>query len=46
MDLKNLKRLSAGQRIHERRMKQAARKEGTIYHSLIVRRAPAKKAGE
>lgn len=39
-----VKRLSAGQRIYERRMKQAARQEGTIYHSLIVHRAPAKKA--
>jgi hypothetical protein len=43
-DKTKLKRLSAGQRIHERRMKQAARKEGNVYHSLIVRHAPAKKA--
>lgn len=43
-DLTNLKRLSAGQRTHERRMKQAARQEGSVYHSLIIRQVVAKKA--
>ena len=42
----NFKPLSKGQRTHERRMKQAARQDGTVFHSLIVRRAPVKKAGE
>jgi hypothetical protein len=33
---KNTKRLSKSQRIHVRRVKQAARKDGAIYQSLKV----------
>jgi len=40
------KRLPKGERTHVRRMKQAARKDGTIYRSQKVHRAPAKTAGE
>ncbi len=36
--------LSKGQRIHERRMKQAARQENAVYHSLTIRRVPTNKA--
>jgi hypothetical protein len=36
------KRLSKGQRLHIRRMKQEARKEGTVYRPQKVHRAPAK----
>jgi hypothetical protein len=36
------KRLSKGQRTHVRRLKQAARQEGTIYRSPIIHRAPVK----
>lgn len=35
-------RLSKGARTHERRMKAAARKEGTVYHSLLVHRTTSK----
>jgi hypothetical protein len=45
-NMAKLKRLPKGQRAYERRMKQAARQEGTAYRSLIVRHAPAKKAAE
>ena len=38
-------RLSKSQRTHERRMKQAARKDGVVYRSLIIRRAQAKTVG-
>ena len=37
------KRLPKGLRLHIRRLKQEARKEGTVYRSPIVRRSPAKK---
>jgi hypothetical protein len=40
------KRLSKGLRLHIRRLKQEARKEGTVYRSPIVRRTQAKTAGE
>ena len=35
-------RLSKGARTHERRMKAAARKDGTVYHSLLVHRTTSK----
>jgi hypothetical protein len=38
------KRLSKGLRLHIRRLKQEARKEGTVYRSPIVHRNPAKTA--
>jgi hypothetical protein len=41
-----LKRSSKSQRTHVRRMKQAARKDGTAYDSHKVRHTPAKIAGE
>lgn len=41
---KNYKPLSKGQRIHERRMKQVARQEGTVYRSMIIRQPLVKKA--
>ncbi len=40
------KRLPKGLRQYIRRLKQEARKEGTVYRAPITRRAPAKKAGE
>jgi hypothetical protein len=40
------KRLPKGLRLHIRRLKQTARKDDTIYRSPIIRRAPAKIAGE
>jgi hypothetical protein len=40
------RRLSKGQRIHIRRMKQVALKDGTLYSPPRVSRAPAKIAGE
>jgi hypothetical protein len=40
------RRLSKGQRLHIRRMKQAAQKDGTSYSPPRVSRAPAKVAGE
>ncbi len=40
------KRPSKGQRTYVRRMKQTARKDGTIYRSQKVHRAAAKTAGE
>jgi hypothetical protein len=36
------KRLPQGLRKHVRRLKQEARKEGTVYRSPIIRRTPAK----
>jgi hypothetical protein len=39
------KRIPQGLRKHIRRLKQEARKEGTVYRSPIVRRTPAKKPG-
>jgi len=36
------KRLPKSQRAHIRRMKQIARKEGTVYNLRQVRRTPAK----
>jgi len=41
-----LKRLSKGQRTHVRRMKQAVRKDGTIYNSPKAHRTPVKIAEE
>ncbi len=41
-----LKRASKSQRTHVRRMKQAARKEGTVYDPHKVHHTPIKKAGE
>jgi hypothetical protein len=46
MNKTNLKRLSKGQRSYTRRMKQTARKEGTIYRSARVNRTPEKPVGE
>lgn len=43
---KNKKRLSKGLRTHIRRLKQEARKEGTVYRSPIIHRTPVKTAGE
>jgi hypothetical protein len=43
--LKN-KRLSKGQRKHIRRLKQAARKEGSTYHPPNTDRTPKKPDGE
>jgi hypothetical protein len=40
------KRRPKGQRTYMRRMKQTARKDGTVYRSLRTRLAPAKIAGE
>jgi hypothetical protein len=37
-----MKRLSKGLRTHIRRLKQEARKEGTIYRAPVVRRVPEK----
>jgi hypothetical protein len=42
----NKKRLSQGLRTHIRRLKQEARKEGTVYRSPIIHRAPEKIVGE
>jgi hypothetical protein len=39
-------RLPKGQRKHVRRMKQNARRDGTVYNPFIIRHAPAKKAAE
>ncbi len=41
-----LKRASKSQRTHVRRMKQAARRDGTTYDSHKVRHTPVKTAGE
>lgn len=38
--------LSKGQRTHERRLKQNARKEGTVYHPNAVRKPLVKKSEE
>ena len=38
------KRFPKGLRLHIRRLKQEARKEGTIYRSPIIRRVPEKPA--
>lgn len=40
------KRLSQGLRTHIRRLKQEARKEGTVYRAPIIHRTPIKTAGE
>jgi RNA processing factor Prp31 len=40
------KRLPQGLRKHIRRLKQEARKEGTVYRSPFIRRIPAKTTGE
>jgi hypothetical protein len=40
------KRLSKGLRKYIRGLKQDARKEGTVYRSPIIRRAPEKTVGE
>jgi hypothetical protein len=40
------KRLAKGQRKHIRKMKQAARSDGTVYISQKVRRVPGKSTGE
>jgi hypothetical protein len=40
------KRASKGQRTHLRRLKQAARNDGTLYSPPRISRAPAKIAGE
>ena len=42
----NKKRLPQGLRKHIRGLKQDARKEGTVYRSPIIRRAPEKTVGE
>jgi RNA processing factor Prp31 len=42
----NQKRLSQGLRTHIRRLKQKARKEGTVYRSPTIHHTPAKTAGE
>lgn len=46
MDMTHLKRLSAGQRIYIRRLKQTARQNGTVYRSPIARQPQAKKTGK
>ena len=40
------KRPSKGQRANTRRIKQAARKDGTVYRSPNAHRTPKKTAGE
>jgi len=40
------KRLPKGLRLHIRRLKQEARKEGTVYRSPIIHRAPEKTVGK
>jgi hypothetical protein len=40
------KRLPKGLRTHIRRLKQEARKEGTVYRAPVVRRVPGKSAEE
>ncbi len=45
-DKQKKKRLSKGQRKHIRRLKQAARKEGSVYHPPNTNRAPKKNDGE
>ena len=39
------KRLPKGLRTYIRRLKQEARKEGTVYRAPIIQRAPEKKDG-
>jgi hypothetical protein len=41
-----VKRPSKGQRIYNRRLKQAARKDGSLYHSPNAHSAPKKTTGE
>lgn len=36
------KRLAKGLRLHIRRLKQEARKEGTVYRSPVIKRDPVK----
>jgi hypothetical protein len=43
---KKAKRPSKGQRIYNRRLKQAARKDGRLYRSPNAHRAPKKNAEE
>jgi hypothetical protein len=45
-NMTKLDRLSKGQRTYQRLMKQVARQEGTVYRSLIMRRALVTKTGE
>jgi hypothetical protein len=40
----NMKRLPKGLRLHIRRLKQEARKEGTVYRAPIIKRVPVKTA--
>ena len=40
------KRISKGLSLHIRRLKQEARKEGTVYRAPIIRRTPAKTTEE
>ncbi len=42
----NKKRIPQGLRKHIRRLKQEARKEGTVYRSPIIHRAPEKTVGK
>jgi hypothetical protein len=39
-----MKRLPQGLRLHIRRLKQEARKEGTVYRAPIIKRVPVKTA--
>jgi hypothetical protein len=41
-----IKRPSKGQRTYNRRLKQAARNDGSLYRSPNAHRAPKKTAGE
>lgn len=41
-----IKRPSKGQRTHNRRIKQAARKDGSVYRSPNAHRAPKKTTAE
>jgi hypothetical protein len=45
-DKLKIKRPSKGQRIYNRRLKQAVRKDGSLYRSPNAHRAPKKTAGE
>jgi hypothetical protein len=42
LDLTKPKRLSASQRIHIRRLKQAARQEGSVYHNPLAHQVKVK----
>jgi hypothetical protein len=41
-----MKRLPQGLRKHIRRLKQEARKEGTVYRAPIIKRVPEKTTGQ